>query len=62
MIFIDSSKRSLKAILLRIANERSSIPIANFPQLKQCYDNIEILLNANHYFDSTLAYVVTQDH
>ena len=50
-LFIDSSKRSLKAVLLHIANKKPSIPIAHSAQLKESYDSIEILLNAIHYSD-----------
>ena len=50
-LFIDSSKRSLKAVLLHIGNKKPSIPIAHFAQLKESYDSIEILLNAIHYSD-----------
>ena len=47
--FIDSSKRSLKAVLLHIKNKKPSIPIAHFAQLKESYDSIEILLNTIYY-------------
>ena len=47
--FIDSSKRSLKAVLLHIGNKIPSIPIAHFAQLKESYDSIEILLNTIYY-------------
>ena len=50
-LFIDSSKRSLKAVLLDIGNKKPSIPIAHSAQLKESYDSIEILLNAIHYSD-----------
>ena len=50
-LFIDSSKRSLKAVLLHIGNKKPSIPIAHSSQLKESYDSIEILLNAIHYSD-----------
>ena len=49
-LFIDSSKRSLKAVL-DIGNKKPSIPIAHSAQLKESYDSIEILLNAIHYSD-----------
>ena len=50
-LFIDSSKRSLKAVFLHIGNKKPSIPIAHSAQLKESYDCIEILLNAIHYSD-----------
>ena len=49
--FIDSSKRSLKAVLLHIGNNKPSIPIAYSAQLKEFYDSIEISLHAIHYSD-----------
>ena len=49
--FIDSSKRSLKAVLLHIGNKIPSIPIAHFVLLKESYDSIEILLNTICYSD-----------
>ena len=49
--FIDSSKRSLKAVLLHIGNKIPSIPIAHFALLKESYDSIEILLNIICYSD-----------
>ena len=50
-IFIDSAKRSLKAVLPHIGNKKHYIPIARSAQLKDSYDSIEILLNAIHYSD-----------
>ena len=44
-LFIDSSKRSLKAVL-HIENKKPSIPIAHSAQLKELY---EILLNFVEY-------------
>ena len=46
-LFIDSSKRSLKAVLLH--NKKPSIPIAHFAQLEESYESIEYLLNAIRY-------------
>ena len=49
-IFIDSSiKRSLKAVLLQNGNIKSSIPIAHSVHLKECYESIEVLLEAFQY-------------
>lgn len=50
-LFIDSSKRSLKAVLLHNGNAKPSIPIAHSVHLKESYENIEILLNAINYRD-----------
>ena len=44
-LFLDSSKKSLKAVLLHIGNKNPSIPIVLSAHLKESYDNIEILLN-----------------
>ena len=49
-LFIDSSKRSLKAVL-HIGNTKPSISIAHSAQLKEFYDSIEYLLNAIRYSD-----------
>lgn len=43
-LFIDSSKRSLKGVLLHNGNIHPSIPIAHSVQLKETYDNIACML------------------
>ena len=48
-LFTDSSKRSLKGVLLYNGNKYSSIPIAHSVHLKESYDNMELLLEANKY-------------
>ena len=48
-LFVDCSKRSLKVVLLRVRNKRLSVPIPHSAQLKESYDNIEILFNAIRY-------------
>ena len=48
-LFIDSSKRSLKGVLLHNGNEYPSIPIAHSVHLKESYDNMELLLEAIKY-------------
>ena len=45
-LFLDSSKRSLKAVLLHIDSNNSSVAIARSVHLKKSYKSIEILLNA----------------
>ena len=45
-LFLDSSKRSLKAVLLRNGNVKPSVPKAHSVHLKESYESIEILLNA----------------
>ena len=48
-LFIDSSKRSLKGVLLHNGNKYPSIPIAHSVHLKESYDNIELLFEAIKY-------------
>ena len=48
-LFIDSSKRSLKRVLLHNRNKYPSIPIAHSVHLKESYDNMELLLEAIEY-------------
>ena len=48
-LFIDSSKRSLKDVLLQNGNKYPSIPIAHSVHLKESYDNMELLLEAIKY-------------
>ena len=47
--FIDSSKRSLKAVLLHNGNKFASIPIAHSTKLKETYENLEIVLQKIKY-------------
>lgn len=48
-LFIDSSKRSLKAVLLNIGNKVSSVPVAHSVQLTESYEAMKILLDAIGY-------------
>ena len=48
-LFIDSSKWSLKGVLLHNGNKYPSIPIAHSVHLKESYDNMELLLEAIKY-------------
>lgn len=48
-LFIDSSKRSLKAVLLHIGNELASIPIAYSVHLKETYSTMKLLLQNVKY-------------
>ena len=45
-LFIDSSKRSLKGVLLHNGNKYPWIPIAHSVHLKESYDNMELLVEA----------------
>lgn len=48
-LFIDSSSRSLKAVLLNIGNKMASVPIGHSVQLTESYENIKVLINAIKY-------------
>ncbi|KAL4125789.1 hypothetical protein QTP88_010029 [Uroleucon formosanum] len=48
-LFINSSQRSLKAVLLHNGNLKPCIPIAHSVHLKESYDNMKILLDAIKY-------------
>ena len=48
-LFIDSSKRSLKAVLLHNGNVKPSIPIAHSVHLKESYENMKLLLQCINY-------------
>ncbi|MGR0202203.1 hypothetical protein, partial [Klebsiella pneumoniae] len=48
-LFIDSSKLSLKAVLLHIGNDKPSIPIAYAAHMKETYDNMKTLLTEIQY-------------
>ena len=48
-LFIDSSSKSLKAVLLHNGNIYPSIPLAHSIHLRETYDNVKTLLNALKY-------------
>ena len=50
-LFIDSSKRSLKAVLLHNGNKYASIPVGHSVHLKECYENLELVLRKLCYSD-----------
>ena len=50
-LFIDSSKRSLKAVLLHNGNTFASIPLAHSIHMKESYENMEILFTKLKYHD-----------
>jgi hypothetical protein len=43
-LFIDSSKRSLKAVLLHNSNNYNSLPIGHSVHFKESYQNFELVL------------------
>ncbi|GBL94787.1 hypothetical protein AVEN_244766-1 [Araneus ventricosus] len=48
-LFIDSSKRSLKAVLLHNGNKYASVPVGHSTHLKESYENIEFVLTLLKY-------------
>ena len=50
-LFLDCSKRSLKAVLLHNGNTKPSVPVTHSVHLKESYGSIETLLNAIKYSD-----------
>ena len=48
-LFIDSSSRSLKVVLLHNGNQLPSIPVAHSAQLKEEYNTVKLLLHALNY-------------
>ena len=50
-LFIDSSKVSLKAVLLHNGNKFPSVPLAHAANMKESYDNMKLLLRKIKYED-----------
>ncbi|GBM33978.1 hypothetical protein AVEN_53841-1 [Araneus ventricosus] len=50
--FIDSSKRSLKAVLLHNSSKYASVPLGHSVYLKECYENLALILTKLKYNDS----------
>jgi hypothetical protein len=48
-LFIDSSSRSLKAVLLHNGNKYPSLPVAHSVHLKEDYNSVKTMLNALQY-------------
>lgn len=48
-LFIDSSKLSLKAVLLHITNKEQSVPVGHAVHMKETYENMEHLLRSIKY-------------
>lgn len=48
-VFITSSKRSLKAPVLHNGNKKPFIPIRHSVRMKECYENMQVLLDAIKY-------------
>lgn len=52
-LFIDSSKSSLKAVLLHNGNEKPSLPLVHATGLKETYESMELLLELLNYREHT---------
>lgn len=50
-LFIDSSKRSLKGVLLHNGNFLASVPVAHSVYLKETYDNLKFVLEKIKYLE-----------
>jgi hypothetical protein len=50
-LFIDSSKRSLKAVLLHNGNKYALLPVGHSVHLKERYENLDLILNKIKYSD-----------
>src|SRR5678816_4533579 len=50
-LFIDSSKQSLKAVLLHNGNKFASVPVAHSVYLKERYENLSMILSKLKYKD-----------
>jgi hypothetical protein len=48
-LFIDSSKVSLKTVLLLSGNKFPSIPLVHVVHMKETYKNLEVLLQKTRY-------------
>jgi hypothetical protein len=48
-LYVDSSKRSLKAVLLHNFNNYAQLPIGHSVHLKESYDNFELVLTVIGY-------------
>ncbi|GBM98272.1 hypothetical protein AVEN_168798-1 [Araneus ventricosus] len=54
-LFIDSCKRSLKAVLPHNGNKYASIPVGHSAHYKEGYENLVIILNKLKYKDQMWA-------
>ena len=48
-LFIDSSKTSLKAVLLHNSNKNPSVPLAHVIGMKETYESMSLILKAVNY-------------
>lgn len=54
-LLIDSSKRNLKAVFLNNGIKYAAVPVGHSVHLKECYENLELILNILCYSDHKLA-------
>ena len=50
-LFIDSSRRTLKCVLLLNENNFAALPIGHSTSLKEQYQNVKLVLEKIAYFD-----------
>ena len=50
-LFVHSSKRSLKAVLLHNGNQYASVPVSHSVHLRESYENLELVLEKIKYKD-----------
>lgn len=48
-LFLDSSKESLKGVLLHVGNKYPSVPVAYSTSMGESYENMQLVLNKIHY-------------
>ena len=53
-LFIDSSKRSLKCVLLHTGNTYGSIPMAHSIKMKEEYETVAFILKKINYAEHNL--------
>ena len=58
-LFIDSSKRSLKCVLLHNGNKYGSVPLAHSTTMKEKYEEIMLVLEKINYKDHTFPQLST---
>ncbi|GFX60914.1 putative transposable element [Trichonephila clavipes] len=51
ILFIDSSKSSLKVVFIHNSNRYASVLVEHSVHLKECYEHLEFILNKVSYFD-----------
>ena len=57
IFFTDSPKVSLKAVLLHNGNMFPSIPLAHAIHMEEMYDNLQVLLQKNMLWTTSVEYM-----